>query len=48
VDKIVSRLRTESEFYRRVSAWDDFYVGFFQADFPPAGFVSPGRRSSHG
>ena len=25
----------------------NFYVGFFQADFPPAGFVSPDRRSSH-
>jgi hypothetical protein len=48
VDKIVYRLRTESEFYRRVSAWDDFMRDTLQADFPPAGpGFGSGRRSIH-
>src|SRR5580700_11233293 len=33
VDKIVSRLRTESKLYRRVSAWDDFVCGILSGGF---------------
>jgi hypothetical protein len=44
----VSRLRTESKFYRRVSAWNDFYVGILSGGFSAGrAFESSGRRSSH-